>query len=360
MLAGALAARRRRRRLALSAQNALLAAFAATAVAAAVLVAALARHDFSFVYVAQLTSRDLPLAYTLSAFWGGQEGSLLLWLLVLTGLGAAAVAFGRRAGQDVLAWVVPVLGGVATFFALLVVVVESPFATQVAPAEGAGMTASLQSPYMVAHPPLLYLGYVGLTIPWAFAMGALLARRTDARCVDVPRSRPAPGREVGLRGGGVGRLLRVGSRRERRADAVARGDRFPPLGDDPGEARDAESLERPARDPRVRALALRHVPDTVGDPRLDPLVHRELDRGVVPRFHRARGHALARPPVHAPHAPALADAPRVARLARGVVPLQQPAARRALPDDPLGRDLADPLRGGTPRGECCRGPLLQL
>src|SRR5919106_1176439 len=187
MLAGGLAARRRRGRLALSAQNALLAAFAATAVAAAVLVAALARHDFSFVYVAQLTSRDLPLAYTLSAFWGGQEGSLLLWLLVLTGLGAAAVAFGRRAGQDVLAWVVPVLGGVATFFALLVVVVESPFATQVAPAEGAGMTASLQNPYMVAHPPLLYLGYVGMAIPWAFAMGALLARRADERWIVATR-----------------------------------------------------------------------------------------------------------------------------------------------------------------------------
>jgi len=186
-LAGGLAARRRRRRLALSAQNALLAAFAATAVAAGVLVAALARHDFSFVYVAQTTSSDLPLAYTLSAFWGGQEGSLLLWLLVLTGLGAAAVAFGRRAGQDVLAWVVPVIGGVATFFALLVVVVESPFATQVAPAEGAGMTASLQNPYMIAHPPLLYLGYVGLAIPWAFAMGALLARRADERWIVATR-----------------------------------------------------------------------------------------------------------------------------------------------------------------------------
>jgi cytochrome c-type biogenesis protein CcmF len=186
-LAGALAARRRRRRLALSAQNALLAAFAATAVAAAVLVGALARHDFSFVYVAQHTSRDLPLAYTLSAFWGGQEGSLLLWLLVLTGLGAAAVAFARRAGQDVLAWVVPVLGGVATFFALLVVAVESPFATQAAPAEGAGMTPSLQNPYMIAHPPLLYLGYVGLAIPWAFAMGSLLARRADERWIVATR-----------------------------------------------------------------------------------------------------------------------------------------------------------------------------
>ena len=186
-LAGGLAARERKRRLALSAQNALLAAFAATAVASAVLVAALARRDFSFVYVAQLTSRDLPTRYALSAFWGGQEGSLLLWLLVLTGLGSAAVVLGRRAGGDVVAWVVPVLGGVATFFALLVVVIESPFATQPAPPEGAGMTPSLQNPYMIAHPPLLYLGFVGLTVPWAFAMGSLLARRVDERWIVATR-----------------------------------------------------------------------------------------------------------------------------------------------------------------------------
>ncbi|MDQ4030183.1 MAG: cytochrome c biogenesis protein CcsA [Actinomycetota bacterium] len=177
--AGGWAAYTRRRRLALSAQNALLAAFAATAVASLVLLAALWRRDLSFVYVAERISLDLPLPYALSAFWGGQEGSLLLWLLVLTGMSAAAVAFGRRAGRDLLAWVVPVLGGVGAFFAFLVVVVAPPFATQAAPADGAGMVASLQNPYMLAHPPLLYLGFVGLAIPWAFAMGALLARRKD-------------------------------------------------------------------------------------------------------------------------------------------------------------------------------------
>jgi cytochrome c-type biogenesis protein CcmF len=184
---GALAARRRRRRLAVSAQNALFAAFGATLVAAVVLVAALLRRDLSFVYVAQHISRDLPIPYTISAFWGGQEGSLLLWLLVLTGLGSAAVATGRRAGEDVVAWTVPVLGGVASFFALLLVALESPFQTQTAPLEGAGMTPSLQNPYMMAHPPMLYLGYVGLAIPWAFAMGALLARRADERWIVATR-----------------------------------------------------------------------------------------------------------------------------------------------------------------------------
>src|ERR671929_1185043 len=136
---GSLAAWRRRRRLAASAQNALVAAFAASAVSAAVLLAALARHDFSFRYVADHTSRALPLGYTLTAFWGGQEGSLLLWLLVLCGYSVAAVLTARRAGREVLAWVVPTLALVGTFFALLLVFVASPFATQVAPADGAGL-----------------------------------------------------------------------------------------------------------------------------------------------------------------------------------------------------------------------------
>jgi len=187
MTVGAFAAWKGRKRLAESAQNALLASFAATLVASVLLFAALARHDFSFQYVADHTSRELPLGYTLTAFWGGQEGSLLLWLLVLTGYAVAAVLTGRRAGREVLAWVVPVLGLVGTFFSLLLVFVASPFATQAAAADGAGLNPSLQNPYMAIHPPMLYLGYVGLTIPFAFAMGALLARRTDERWIVATR-----------------------------------------------------------------------------------------------------------------------------------------------------------------------------
>jgi cytochrome c-type biogenesis protein CcmF len=183
VVAGAYAARNRRRRLALSAQNALVAAFASTLVASAVLLAALVRNDFSFVYAAAHTSRELPTGYTISAFWGGQEGSLLLWLLILTGYASVAVLLNRRSSRDLIAWVVPVLGGVAVFFAFLVVAVASPFATQVAPLDGRGLNPSLQNPYMMAHPPLLYLGYVGLTVPFAFAMGALLARRADERWI---------------------------------------------------------------------------------------------------------------------------------------------------------------------------------
>ncbi len=187
LVAGAVAAHQNRRRLATSARNALLACFGSTLVAAIVLATALVRHDFSFSYVAEHTNRTLSPVYSLSAFWGGQEGSLLLWLLVLTGYGALAVAINRRLLRDLVAWVVPVLGGIATFFSFVLVAVASPFDTQTAPIDGAGLTPSLQNPYMVAHPPMLYLGYVGLSIPFAFAAGALLSGRPDERWIVATR-----------------------------------------------------------------------------------------------------------------------------------------------------------------------------
>jgi cytochrome c-type biogenesis protein CcmF len=187
VVAGAFAARTRRRRLAESAENAILASFLAALVASGVLLTALLRHDFSFVYVWRHTSLELPRPYTVSAFWGGQEGSLLLWLLVLTGFSAAAVLLGRRSAPSLLAWTVPMLGGVTVFFSFLLVAVASPFTTQAAPADGLGLNPSLQNPYMLAHPPFLYLGFVGLTIPFAFAMGALAARRSDELWVVITR-----------------------------------------------------------------------------------------------------------------------------------------------------------------------------
>ncbi len=179
LAAGGWAVVTRRRRLAASAQNALVASFATALVASLVLLVSFVRRDFSLVYVARLSSEELPIGYTLAAFWSGQEGSLLLWLLVLTGYAAAVVGLARRRRSELLPWVVPPLALVVTFFAFVLVAVSSPFATQVAPANGAGMNPSLQNPYMLAHPVFLYLGYVGLAVPWAFAIGALLARRSD-------------------------------------------------------------------------------------------------------------------------------------------------------------------------------------
>lgn len=186
-IAGGFAAFTGRRRLVDSARNALVAAFVAVLAASAVLFAGFLTDDLSLTYVAEHSSRDLPVRYAFTAFWSGQEGSLLLWLLVLSGMGSAAVLLNRRLVANVLPWTVPVLAAVAMFFLLVLVFVSSPFATQVPPAEGSGLNPSLQNPYMMAHPPLLYLGYVGLTIPFAFAMAALLSRRVDERWIVATR-----------------------------------------------------------------------------------------------------------------------------------------------------------------------------
>jgi cytochrome c-type biogenesis protein CcmF len=186
-LAGAYAARTGRPRLARSARNALTASFVACLAASAVLWGAFLSDDMGFRYVAEHSSRDLPPQYAFTAFWGGQEGSLLLWALVLTGMGSAAVLLNRRLVTDVLPWTVPILGVVASFFLLVLVFVSTPFATIPEATDGVGLNTSLQNPYMMAHPPLLYLGFVGLTIPFAFAMAALVSRRVDERWIVATR-----------------------------------------------------------------------------------------------------------------------------------------------------------------------------
>jgi cytochrome c-type biogenesis protein CcmF len=187
LVGGGYAAWKGRRRLAHSARNALIAAFFSTLVAALVLVVGFQRNDFSLQYVAEHSSRALPTQYKLSAFWGGQEGSLLLWLLILTGYAALAVWLARKRARDLVVWVTPVLGGIALGFTWLLVAVSSPFDTIAAPQDGSGLNPALQNPYMVIHPVALYLGYVGLAVPFAFAMGALLSGRTDERWIVATR-----------------------------------------------------------------------------------------------------------------------------------------------------------------------------
>jgi cytochrome c-type biogenesis protein CcmF len=187
VLVGGFAAYRGRKRLGESARNALVASFFATLTASAVLLGAFLRDDLSFRYVAEHSSRDLPARYAFTAFWGGQEGSLLLWLLILTGMGSAAVLLNRRLVSGTLPWTVPILAGVAIFFLVVLVFVSSPFVIEPAPLDGLGLNPSLQNPYMMAHPPMLYLGYVGLTIPFAFAMAALASKRLDERWIVATR-----------------------------------------------------------------------------------------------------------------------------------------------------------------------------
>jgi cytochrome c-type biogenesis protein CcmF len=178
----------RDRRVATAAARAILAAFAAVLTASVVMWVAILRHDFRFEQVADHSSRSLPTPYLFSSFWSSQAGSLLLWGLILTGLSSLAVWLGRTRDADLLPWLAAILGGISTFFLFMLVAVASPFETvSTVPADGSGLNTSLQNPYMMAHPPVLYLGYVGFAIPFAYAMAALLAGRTDERWILTTR-----------------------------------------------------------------------------------------------------------------------------------------------------------------------------
>ena len=174
---------RRDRRVMRSVQNAFAAAFAAALVAIAALEYGLVTDDFSLQVVYQHTSRNLPLIYKMTSLWASQEGSLLLWLTVLSGAAGVVMYQNRHRNRELLPWVAAVMGGIGVFFAGLAAFVSSPFAhvPGAVQANGAGLDPSLQNPYMAAHPPMLYLGYVSMSVPFAFAMAALITRRSDAR-----------------------------------------------------------------------------------------------------------------------------------------------------------------------------------
>ena len=177
MVAAVLGARSRDRRLILSSRRAVYALVAAVLAADAVFMGAIVTHDFSFVTVAETSSRKLPTAYLVTSFWASQPGSLLLWLTVLVCFTGAVLCRTSARTRELMPWVTAILAGTCGFFASMLVFAASPFVTQIAPADGRGLNPSLQNPYMVAHPPSLYLGYVGLAIPFAFCMAALLARQ---------------------------------------------------------------------------------------------------------------------------------------------------------------------------------------
>jgi len=157
------------------------------ALAAVALMAALLTRQFHVRFVAEVTSRDLPLLYTITAFWGGHAGSLLLWALVLA---AYAVAAQRtlRGHRDLAPYVTVVVLTTGAFFSGALAFSSNPFATMaVPPPDGRGLNPLLRNPWMVVHPPALYLGFVGMTVPYALAVGALATRSPGDHWVRLAR-----------------------------------------------------------------------------------------------------------------------------------------------------------------------------
>src|SRR4051794_4754525 len=153
-----------------------------------VLEAAFVRSDFSLGVVATHSSTTTPLFYRLTAMWSSQEGSLLLWVWLLAGWWSRAVRGGHRRGPGST----PRASGgplrFATFFLGLVVFIATPFAQLASPpAEGTGLQPLLRYPAMMIHPPTLYSGYTLSTVPFAFAVGALVTRRLDASWIAATR-----------------------------------------------------------------------------------------------------------------------------------------------------------------------------
>ncbi len=267
-----------------SGRRAMYALWGMTAIAFVILDAAFVSSNFSYNVVASGSSTTTPALYRVAAIWSTQQGSLLLWLLLLSGWSSLALFLTRRRVREIVPYAQAVLFGLTAFFGGLLVFFANPFATSsTPPVEGAGLDPLLRHTTMMVHPPMLYSGYTLMMVPFAFAVGALISGRLGAEWIQVTRRfalaawlclgvGDSAGRTLVVHRAGLGRLLGMGSGRERGPDAVAVRDRLHSLDHDPGEARDAEGVERLAGTGQRCAGSHRDLPGALGDPQLDPCV----------------------------------------------------------------------------------------
>ena len=155
--------------------------FVFVTVSYACLTYAFIQNDFSVLYVAQHSNSALPLEYRIAAVWGGHEGSLLLWALMLAGWSLAITMFSKNLPEEMVARVLAVMGLVSVGFLLFMLLTSNPF-DRLLPAapDGRDLNPLLQDPGLIIHPPLLYMGYVGFSVAFAFAIAALLSGKLDA------------------------------------------------------------------------------------------------------------------------------------------------------------------------------------
>jgi len=183
ILASATGKLKRKPHLVVSGERAVYVIWFLLTFASGLLVNALLTGDFRLAYVASHTNRDMPAVYKLAAWWGGQEGSLLLWAWLLSTYSAIVVYTNRKKFRDMMPWVTTTLMVTQCFFLLMISFIASPFRVLavgrevMAVPDGNGLNPLLQHWAMAIHPPNLYLGYVGFIVPFAFAMGSLITKR---------------------------------------------------------------------------------------------------------------------------------------------------------------------------------------
>jgi cytochrome c-type biogenesis protein CcmF len=175
-------------RLADTARRAGIAAFFGVTAAAFALVWSVFNNDFSITYIMEHSNRALPAAYKFAALWSGQEGSLLLWCWLLATYGFV-LRLRHQTDVKLYAYAGTILAGIQVFFLAVVNFAAPPFALLrgALPADGNGLNPLLQYPEMVIHPPMLYLGYVGFSVPFAFALGALMMRYPGEKWIKITR-----------------------------------------------------------------------------------------------------------------------------------------------------------------------------
>lgn len=179
---------KRRRAWVDSGRRAVYALAGVLTLAFAILESAFLRSDFSYSLVASHSSTTTPTFYKATAVWSSQEGSLLLWVWLLSLWSSLVLYLTRRSLREIAPYAQAVLAGFATFFLLLIVWRESPFTTLASvPSEGTGLNPLLRHPAMMFHPPALYSGYTLFSIPFAFAIGALVANRLNAEWIQGTR-----------------------------------------------------------------------------------------------------------------------------------------------------------------------------
>jgi len=175
-VASVVGARRGSRRLVESGIGAWYLITALMTVASAVMINAFLTDDFTIKYVAHYSDSVQPLFYKITSYWGGLDGSIMFWVFLLSIFGSLAVAVNRERYRELIPYVIATINTVQMFFLYLMVVHKNPFTTYLsnAPAEGTGLNPLLQNYWMAIHPPSLYTGFVGMTIPFAFCIAALV------------------------------------------------------------------------------------------------------------------------------------------------------------------------------------------
>ena len=179
--ASVVGARRRSTRLVESGIGAFYAVTALMTVASGVLVHAFVTDNYAIKYVQRYSDSAQPLAYKIASYWGGLDGSIMFWVFLLGIFGAVAVHVNRTRHRELIPYVVAVIAATEMFFIFLMVIHKNPFSTFLTPppADGAGLNPLLQNFYMAIHPPSLYIGFVAMTIPFAFGMAALITGHLD-------------------------------------------------------------------------------------------------------------------------------------------------------------------------------------